>query len=71
MVPVRSSVILMLVPSVHSYHVFAYFVDNVCFFTCITLNSNAVKNTYYRDGHYTILVLIKNLKLASVLQMLP
>ena len=38
-------------------------------FTCMTLNSNANKKTYYRDGHYTIVVLIRNLKLATVLQM--
>ena len=34
------------------------------------LNSNAIQKKYYCDGHYRILVLIKNLKLASVLQML-
>ena len=27
-----------------------------------------IRKKYYRDGHYTILVLIKNLKLAIVLQ---
>ena len=39
-------------------------------FTCMTLNTNANMKKYYRNEHYTILVLIKNLKLAIVLQML-
>ena len=46
--------------------------QNVYLFTCMTLNSNAnnKRKKYYRDRHYTILVLIKNLKLVIVLQML-
>ena len=45
--------------------------DSKYLFTCMTtLNSNTIKKQYYRGGHYTILVLIKNLKLASVFQML-
>ena len=44
--------------------------DIVYLLTCMTLNSNETKKIYSRDGHYIILVFIKNLKLAIVLQML-
>ena len=36
----------------------------------MTFTSNANKKIYYRDGHYTILVLIKNQNPAIVFQML-
>ena len=51
-------------------HIMLKPLDIVYLLTCMTLSSNARKKKYFRDGHYTILVLIKNLKLASVLQML-
>ena len=44
--------------------------DMAYWFTYMTLNSKAIKKKYYRDGHYIILVLIKSLIFASVLQML-